>query len=79
MVLITYLGTARLLQEKKRGLDELIARVATKGGITEEGLNILDEHLLFVFDELLEATLNKHQMVKSSMDRLFASYVEAKK
>ncbi len=71
MVLITYLGTARLLQEKKRGLDELIARVATKGGITEEGLKILDEHLPFVFDELLEATLTKQQMVKSNMDKQY--------
>jgi pyrroline-5-carboxylate reductase len=61
-----------LLHEKRFGFDELIARVATKGGITEEGLKILDEHLPFVFDELLETTLNKHQRVKSTMDRVFA-------
>src|SRR4030042_4483232 len=72
MVLMTFLGTAKLLQEKKMGINKLIARVATKGGITEEGLKVLDEHLPFVFDELLEATLNKHQIVKYSMDRLFA-------
>ena len=72
MVLMTLVGTARLLDEKKVGFDELITRVATKGGITEEGLKILDEHLPFVFDELLETTLNKHQRVKSSLDRLFA-------
>jgi pyrroline-5-carboxylate reductase len=71
MVLMTFLGTVRLLQGKKFGFDELITRVATKGGITEEGLKILDEHLPFVFDELLEATLNKHQWVKAEMDRLF--------
>jgi pyrroline-5-carboxylate reductase len=71
MVLMTLAGTVGLLHERKIGFDELITRVATKGGITEEGLKILDEHLPFVFDELLEATLNKHQMVKSSMDRLF--------
>jgi pyrroline-5-carboxylate reductase len=72
MVLITLLGTARLLQEKKIGFDKLIARVATKGGITEEGLKVLNEHLPFVFDEGLEATLNKHQIVKTSMDKLYA-------
>jgi pyrroline-5-carboxylate reductase len=71
MVFMTFLGTAKLLQEKKIGFDELITRVATKGGITEEGLKVLDEHLPFVFDELLEATLNKHQMVKSSMDKMY--------
>lgn len=71
MVLMTLAGTAGLLYEKKLGFDEIISRVATKGGITEEGLKILDEHLPFVFDELLKATLNKHQMVKLGMDRLF--------
>jgi pyrroline-5-carboxylate reductase len=71
MVLITLLGTAKLLQGEKVGFYELISRVATKGGISEEGLKVLDEHLPFVFDELLEATLNKHQMVKSSMDKMY--------
>ena len=71
MVLMTFLGTAKLLQEKKIGFDELITRVATKGGITEEGLKVLDEHLPFVFDELLEATLNKHQLVKANMDKMY--------
>lgn len=68
---MTFLGTAKLLVENKKGLDELITGVATKGGITEEGVKVLDEHLPFVFDELLEATLNKHQMVKSSMDKMY--------
>jgi pyrroline-5-carboxylate reductase len=72
MVLTTLLGTARLLQEKKTALDELMERVATRGGISEEGLKVLDEHLPFVFDELLEATLNKHHKVKSDMEKLFA-------
>jgi pyrroline-5-carboxylate reductase len=71
MVLMTFLGTDKLLQEKKIGFDELIIRVATKGGITEEGLKVLNEHLPFVFDELLEASLNKHQMVKSSLDKMY--------
>jgi pyrroline-5-carboxylate reductase len=71
MVLMIFLGTAKLLQEKKIGFDEVISRVATKSGITEEGLKVLNEHLPFVFDELLEATLNKHQLVKSSMDKMY--------
>ena len=71
MVLITFLGTAKLLQKNKMGFDELITRVATKGGISEEGLKVLNEQLPFVFDELFEATLNKHQLVKSSMDKMY--------
>ncbi len=71
MVLMTFLGTAKLLVENKKGLNELITGVATKGGISEEGLKVLNEHLPYVFDELLEATLNKHQVIKSNMDKMY--------
>jgi pyrroline-5-carboxylate reductase len=43
---------------------ELIDRVATKGGITEEGVKVLNRHLPAVFDEVFEKTLAKHETVK---------------
>ena len=73
MVLMTLLGTATLLYEKKRGFDSLIAQVATKGGMTEEGLKVFDRYIPAVFDEVLEATLKKHAIVKQNMDELFAN------
>jgi len=38
--------------------------VTTKGGITEEGVKVLNRHLPAVFDEVFEKTLAKHATVK---------------
>jgi pyrroline-5-carboxylate reductase len=64
MVVSTLLGTAKLLAERNMGFSELIDRVATKGGITEEGVKVLNRHLPVVFDEVFEKTLAKHETVK---------------
>ncbi len=68
MVIATLLGTAELLAQGKLGFEELIARVATKGGITEEGVRCLDAGLPAVFDEVFAATLGKHEMVKRILE-----------
>ena len=52
MVIKTLYGTSKLLYEKNMGFDELISSVATKGGITEEGIKVLDEEITKIFDEL---------------------------
>jgi pyrroline-5-carboxylate reductase len=55
----TLAGTARLLDDNGTGFDEVIRRVATHGGITEEGVKVLDARLPAVFDEVLRATERK--------------------
>lgn len=55
----TLAGTARVLDDNGTGFDEVIRRVATKGGITEEGVKVLDARLPAVFDEVLRATERK--------------------
>lgn len=40
LVVQTLLGTAKLLCRKGTGIEEIIPKVATKGGITEEGLKV---------------------------------------
>jgi len=64
MVVSTLLGTAKLMAEKGIGFPELIRRVATKGGITEEGVKVLNNHLPAAFDEVFFKTLSKHDLVK---------------
>ena len=49
MVMKTLYGTSKLLYEKNMGFDKLISSVATKGGITEEGLKVLDEEIPKIF------------------------------
>jgi pyrroline-5-carboxylate reductase len=64
MVVSTLFGTAKLMAEKGIGFSELIGRVATKGGITEEGVKVLNNHLPSAFDEVFLKTLSKHDLVK---------------
>jgi pyrroline-5-carboxylate reductase len=63
----TLIGTAWLLASKETGFDTIINRVATRGGITEEGVKVLRSRLPTVYDELLEATLAKHDAVKQTI------------
>jgi len=64
MVVSTLLGTAKLLAEKGFDFSELINRVATKGGITEEGVKVLNARLPQVFNEVFYKTMSKHENVK---------------
>ena len=67
IVLATAYGTVKLLMEKDIGFTGLISRVATKGGISEEGVKILDQYMPAVFDNVLNATLDKRQKIKEAM------------
>ncbi|RAT97523.1 NAD(P)-binding domain-containing protein [Brevibacillus sp. Leaf182] len=64
MLVETMLGTALLLKNEQLGFNQLIERVATKGGITEEGLRVLDKTLPSGFDELFAMTESKHAALK---------------
>lgn len=67
LILPTCYGTAMLLLEGRTDFDNLISRVATKGGITEEGIKVLNSHLPELFNELLTVTLDKRQKTKKLM------------
>jgi pyrroline-5-carboxylate reductase len=71
MVLQTLYGTLRLMLEKKMGFEQVISRVATKGGITEEGVKVINNHMPSVFDELFDETLNKRNRVEEKINLQF--------
>ena len=71
MIISTLYGTAKLLFEKRLSFDDTVSRVATKGGITEEGTKVLDSGLPAVFNEMFEVTLNKRKAVVERTDNLF--------
>jgi pyrroline-5-carboxylate reductase len=58
-------GTSELLA--KESFDDLITRVATKGGITEEGLKAIRKHAPAMFDELLASTEAKHELIRKKL------------
>jgi len=66
MVLETLMGTALTL-ESGVSVPELKEKVATKGGITEQGLKILEDELPAVLDHVMEVTLAKHTSVKKEL------------
>jgi pyrroline-5-carboxylate reductase len=63
----TLIGTALLLKEES--FKGLIARVATKGGITEAGVSVIQRDAPEMFDQLFMATEARHELVKRRLDR----------
>ena len=62
----TLAGTSELLANEC--FDSLISRVATSGGITEEGVKAIQKSAPSMFDELFAATRDKHELVRHNID-----------
>lgn len=67
MVIKTFYGTSKLLYENKVSLENLISSVATKGGITQEGIDILDAEMPQIFNKLFTKTVEKHEIIKRQL------------
>jgi pyrroline-5-carboxylate reductase len=61
MVIKTLYGTSKLLYERKLGFENLMSSVATKGGITEAGLEVLDSEMPEILNKLFITTIEKHE------------------
>jgi pyrroline-5-carboxylate reductase len=55
----TLYGTAKLLNETGVDYAQVVDRVATKGGITREGVNVFDRTMPALLDEVFEKALEK--------------------
>jgi pyrroline-5-carboxylate reductase len=62
LVAETVAGTGALIVERKMPFAEVVERVATKGGITEEGTKVIDARFPGLVDELFEKTLEKRRL-----------------
>ena len=71
MVIQTIYGTGKLLLKKEMTFEQLIERVATKGGITEEGVKIFEEKLPMVINEIFIKTLEKRKMTTEKAQKIF--------
>jgi pyrroline-5-carboxylate reductase len=67
LVIPTLSGTARLLDERGYSVETILRRVATPGGITEEGAKLLQSEMPGVYDTLIQRTLAKHGLVKMNV------------
>jgi pyrroline-5-carboxylate reductase len=73
MIIETMYGTGKLLLEKEMTFDNLINRVATKGGITEEGTKIIEERLPETINRMFEKTLEKRKKTTEKIQNEFIS------
>ena len=71
MVLNTMCATGELMLEKQMSFDEIVARVATKGGITEEGTRVIYEQFPETADQLFEKTLAKRKLTAEQAEAYF--------
>ena len=71
MVIKTLYGTSKLLYERKLGFENLMSSVATKGGITEAGLDILDLEMPEIFSKLFITTSRRHEKLKKELEEQY--------
>lgn len=74
MIIRTLFGTSKLFIEKNMDFEKIIQRVATKGGITEEGVKIFKLWLPETFDEMFEVTLAKRETVKKNVESSWSNW-----
>ncbi len=71
MVLNTMIGTGQLMIENNYSYQDVITRVATKGGITEEGVKVIQESFPQVSDAIFDKTLEKRRQTTLNAQKAF--------
>lgn len=71
MVLDTLCATGELMIDKEMSFQDVVSRVATKGGITEEGTKVVYEAFPKISDELFDKTLDKRKQTAQKAEELF--------
>lgn len=68
MIRHTALATLRLMEQTGYSFDDIIAKVSTPGGITAEGIKVLDEYMAGVWEQVIETTLVKEQSKRAKVE-----------
>lgn len=71
MVLNTLSATGDLMLAKDLSFDDVVERVATKGGITEEGTRVIYDMFPSAADEMFNKTLNKRRLTAEKAGQAF--------
>ena len=71
MVLATMSATGDLMIRRDMSFDDVVKRVATKGGITEEGTRVIYDGLPKTADLLFEKTLEKRRLTSETTQKTF--------
>lgn len=71
MVLNTMTATSELMIKNNCSFDEIVSRVATKGGITEVGTQIIKDRFPSIADAIFEETLKKRKQTAMATQKSF--------
>ena len=71
MVLSTMSATGDLMLQKDMSFEDVVTRVATKGGITEEGTRVVYEGFPETADIIFAKTLEKRRLTADKADKSF--------
>ena len=71
MVLSTMSATGELMLQKEMSFEDVVTRVATKGGITEESTKVVYEGLPETADLLFAKTLEKRRLTTENAEKNF--------
>jgi len=71
MVLSTLTATGELMLKKQMTFEDVVSRVATKGGITQEGTSVVYDGFPQVSDQLFEKTLEKRRLIAQRAESEF--------
>ncbi len=71
MLANTMVGTGRLIAERNMSFEDVTERVATKGGITQEGTKVIEEKFPSVANEIFEKTLAKRKVTTENAIKSF--------
>lgn len=78
MVLNTMIGTGQLMLENNYSYQDVITKVATKGGITEEGVKVIHESFPQVSDAVFDKTLEKRRQTTLNAQEAFKKQIPDK-
>ena len=71
MILKTVIGTSLLKEDQSLSNEEIINKVATKKGITQEGIDLLDKKLNKTSKDLIKTLLKRYEEVNRDMDKAY--------
>ena len=71
MLLKTVSATSELMAEKQMSFQDVVSRVATKGGITEEGTKVIYEMFPEAAEEMFVRTLEKRRLIAQKARETF--------
>ena len=73
MVLDTVSATSDLMLQKDMSFEDVVSRVATKGGITEVGSRVIYDSFPKTADEMFEKTLEKRKITAEKAAEIFSA------